>query len=130
MGTNYNWYPKEKCTHCMGKHDSIHIGKSSYGWRFSLHVEPDEKIECDNKEYYITGLEDWKFLFNIPGSTIVDKNGKTITPEEMITIITDRQKYYKLVHPDTELLCHELDGKFCIGIADDGDYDLVAGVFS
>ena len=59
----------------------IHIGKSSFGWHFSLCVYP---------EYGIHNFEDWKCLFFDFNTTIEDEYGETISPEEMIDIITDR----------------------------------------
>lgn len=60
----------------------IHIGKSSYGWHFSLCVYP---------EFGINNLEDWMQLFNEPGNKIVNDYGDQISIDDMITIITVRK---------------------------------------
>lgn len=47
MGTNYYLHkPAKFCEHC-GRHDEqevIHLGKSSAGWCFSLHVYPENDL--------------------------------------------------------------------------------------
>lgn len=54
MGTNYYWIKEDTtCPHCGRRdHDEvrIHIGKSSCGWCFSLHVDPSIGIRS---------LDDW-----------------------------------------------------------------------
>ena len=39
MGTNYYLY--YNVCECCGRQDSIHIGKSSCGWRFLFHWHPN-----------------------------------------------------------------------------------------
>ena len=76
MGTNYYWSEEacqSPCKHCRGG-DRLHIGKSSGGWCFSLHVIPYEGINT---------LDDWKAKFALPGSEIVDEYGTRLTAEEM-----------------------------------------------
>jgi len=79
MGTNF--YLKEsKCKHCGREEDrGKHIGKSSAGWVFALHVYPDEGIR---------DLDDWLRLFY--EKEIVDEYGKQLTASEMIHWIIDR----------------------------------------
>lgn len=43
MGTNYYYY-QDVCPHCGKPDKKLHIGKSSGGWYFSLHIIPEEKI--------------------------------------------------------------------------------------
>lgn len=83
MGTNYYFTPAHAgpCEHC-GRSDSaeeLHIGKSSAGWCFSLHVIPEEGIN---------DLEDWAKLF--PTGKIRDEYGQDILASEMVDIITKR----------------------------------------
>lgn len=59
----------------------LHIGKSSYGWHFSL---------CGYRELGINSLDDWKKLFDDPSITIEDEYGDVISKEEMLSIITER----------------------------------------
>jgi len=50
MGMNYYVEEKPACECCGCKYEQIHIGKSSAGWCFSLHVIP---------EMGLNNLEDW-----------------------------------------------------------------------
>ena len=59
----------------------IHIGKSSGGWYFGLCIYP---------KYGINNLEDWKKLFFDPEVVIQNESEKVISPEEMMSIITQR----------------------------------------
>lgn len=86
MGTNYYWHEKPPCPCCGATGGSIHIGKSSYGWCFSLHV--DESLG-------INTLEDWIDRFNRGGSYIRDEYGDDVSVDEMIRIITQRGKLRK-----------------------------------
>ena len=123
MGTNYYW--KEECDHCK-RTEELHIGKSSGGWAFGLHV--------DNT---ITSLDDWKEKFKT--GTITNEYDETITTEEMLRIITERKgnvreedvEEYTLhdAHIDNGLLRCNLRGGHCIGYGD-GTWDLIVGEFS
>jgi hypothetical protein len=83
MGTNY--YLKTRtnvCEHCgRADEESLHIGKSSMGWVFSLRFHPDEGIGS---------LEDWRKRFATPGAVIEDEYGDTLSPAEMLKRITER----------------------------------------
>lgn len=83
MGTNYylRLPGTNACKHC-GRSDNaedLHIGKSSHGWCFSLHVIPERGIN---------DLDDWLPLFE--RYLIRDEYGEAITPREMLNIITKR----------------------------------------
>jgi len=80
MGTNYYWTEREPCECCGRPFESLHIGKSSAGWNFSLHIHPDEGI---------VNLEDWKARW-ATGGTITDEYGRTISIGEMVATITKR----------------------------------------
>ena len=73
MGTNYYLKREEKAT--------LHIGKSSGGWTFALHIIPEEGINS---------LYDWLKLFHTPGNYIQNEYDESISPGEMIKIITRR----------------------------------------
>lgn len=75
MGTNF--YLKLK-----GRSGNLHIGKSSFGWTFGLHCY----------DGFVESFKQWKELWNMPGSRIVDEYGKRISVEEMEDIITKRGK--------------------------------------
>jgi len=83
MGTNYYLRPRggSVCEHC-GRGDDVeelHIGKSSFGWCFSLHIIP---------ELGINDLADWLPLFE--SGQIRDEYGETISAAEMLSLITER----------------------------------------
>ena len=85
MGTNYYFTPPHAgpCEHC-GRSDSseeLHIGKSSGGWCFSLHIIPEKGIN---------DLEDWVKLF--PTGKIRDEYGQAVTAEDMVNEITKRSR--------------------------------------
>lgn len=82
MGTNYYLHQKPACGECGRPHDDrLHIGKSSMGWCFSLHVIP---------EMGINDLPDWERLWSQPGAWIVDEYGDRATVEQMYAHITCR----------------------------------------
>lgn len=115
--------------------EEIHIGKSSGGWCFSLHVTDT-----------IRSLEDWKSTW-AEGGVIRDEYNVEYTPEEMLQVITGRSRpepvkaldpYYKSVEDLLEknhaelgpnnLLRHKI-GPHCCGHGD-GTWDLIEGEFS
>lgn len=78
MGTNYYCHGPA-CEHC-GRSDPIqHIGKSSVGWVFALHVGDGVK-----------SLDDWRAVWSRPGVVIRDESGRVISKEEMEKIILER----------------------------------------
>ena len=83
MGTNYYWRgePKKICSSCgqLGP-TTLHIGKSSMGWCFSLHVIPEEGL---------VSLGDWEEKFKT--GIITDEYGRLVSAEEMIKEITERE---------------------------------------
>ena len=80
MGTNYYYTPKV-CPHCGRGDDPIHIGRSSGGWCFSLHVYPEDGIHT---------LDDWKEKWKVEDSIIQDEYGHKIGIAEMIEVVTQR----------------------------------------
>ena len=158
MGTNY-YFRKPLANHCehCGRSDppeELHIGKSSAGWCFSLHVHPEQNI-CS--------LADWETIW--PTGTIVNEYGENITPAEMFSVITGRSRekdwdsdwwapkpcgkdfkgnpvtipgytseaeFHRFNHSErgpNGLLRHRLDGHHCIGHGP-GTYDYITGDFS
>lgn len=134
MGTNYYWeWPAFRCTACghVEPEDRIHIGKSSGGWCFALHVTDD-----------LRSLEDWKsFWAAKPGQgRIVDDGGQVLSADAMLKIITERswagptstdveflRRNYAEPGPNG-LLRHRI-GRAAVGHGE-GTWDLVAGEFS
>lgn len=80
MGTNYYWHEGENspCKLC-GKSNgrTLHIGKSSFGWVFNLHLYKDAGPR---------DLVDWLRAIRSPGSTITNEYGDVITADEMLGI--------------------------------------------
>lgn len=137
MGANY-YLVIDPCPHCGRGESRLHIGKSSAGWCFALHVDPDENINS---------LDDWKSRWE--GNRIEDEYRRTLSPEEMLSVIVDRshpmewgdKKFWGYdneaefhrsncsLRGPNNLLRSKVDGKHCIGHGD-GTWDLITGEFS
>lgn len=141
MGTNFYLHTKPDCEHCGAKSEPLHIGKSSGGWCFSLHVIPEMGINT---------LDDWRKLWLEPGTRIEDEYGRDIGPDEMESIISKRhggmsfdemrwygvgytgeadfhRRNYSMRGPNN-LLRHRL-GDHCVGHGE-GTWDYIVGDFS
>lgn len=85
MGINYYVKSPEnpKCECCGHQEPSEdkHIGKSSYGWNFALHVYPEEGIN---------DLDDWIPI--LKDSEIVDESDCSISFEQLMDTITKRKR--------------------------------------
>ena len=121
MGTNYYFHQKSTsmCEHCG--HDPgakvLHIGKSSYGWCFSLHIIPEEGINS---------LDDWKLAWDAPDTKILNEYDEVVRPEDMLKIITTRgpgKWSPEGVDPQRSV------GDHCVGHGS-GSWDLIVGEFS
>ena len=114
MGTNFFLHEKqpETCPHCghAPNYEPLHIGKSSIGWCFSLHVIPAEGLHT---------LDDWQARWSKPGSVIKDEYDYLMTLEAMLKRITER---------GGNLLRHTVDRTHCIGHGP-GTYDYITGWF-
>jgi len=139
MGTNYYLYEKTVCPTCGHTDEPLHIGKSSSGWCFSLHIYPDDGIST---------LQDWIERWSAPNSVIQDEYGDNISLEEMLRIITERGRdreweekpcgyaSWEAFHAANNslkgtngLLRHQIDGRRCLAHGE-GTYDLLSGDFS
>lgn len=133
MGTNY-YLTMDACPTC-GRGEEIHIGKSSWGWCFLLHVKGAEW------ESLPTDLDGWKALFMEPKNSIRDEYRKVISPKEMLEIITERGRDEKNTWTEAayrqndaepgpkNLVRCRIDGKHCVGHGV-GTWDLITGDFS
>lgn len=74
---NYYYQNLDELNKCFAY--KLHIGKSSYGWHFSLCIYP---------ELNINNLDDWKKLFK--ENIIKAEYGDIVSYEEMLSIITER----------------------------------------
>lgn len=131
MGTNYYWYQGPPCPHCERNDKPLHIGKSSAGWCFALHIYPEDGINT---------YEDWRSKFNVVGSYIEDEYGKTVSVSEMLDIIIDRcsgsrnfsDMWLVMNHACTgpnNLVRSIVDGSHCVGHGK-GTWDYFIGEFS
>lgn len=140
MGTNFYWHEEpclNPCKHC--RDDSrMHIGKSSGGWCFALHVYPESGINT---------LADWQVKFMQPGSVIMDEYGRGVSVDEMMDKITKRswprtnevpygyRSMDDFLRKNSARLgpngCwrHSVDGVHCIGRGE-GTWDYIVGEFS
>ena len=111
MGTNYFLYRKNPGDPLI---DSIHIGKSSAGWCFSLHVIPEEKI---------LKLSDWQRVLSQPNVLYIkNEYDEIITLEALLRTITQRSTAFG------PLQRHVVDHIHCIGHGK-GSYDYIVGWF-
>ena len=109
MGTNFYWI-QDKCDHCDQQPEPIHIGKSSAGWCFLLHVIPEKGINS---------LGDWiKKLES--GGHIEDEYDDWVTIAELMDRITKRKG---------NLQRHPLD-KSHVHSHGEGTWDCLLGDFS
>lgn len=138
MGTNFYLEAKRPCKECGRPHKQMHIGKSSAGWCFSLHVIPEENIN---------DLEDWERLWAQPGARIVDEYGTEVSADEMRDNITNRSwdrrsgipfgygswaRFYEQNHAapgPNGLLRHKIEPGHCIAHGD-GTWDCIVGEYS
>ena len=135
MGTNYYAY-FDVCPCCKRSEDIWHIGKSSCGWCFTLHVD---------KYAGINDLEDVRKLIEKENCVIKNEYNEVLSPEKMIEIITQRKgvpfkptQWYKdeeefhrenNSQPGPNNLARHCISDRCIGHGD-GTWDLVVGEFS
>lgn len=136
MGTNYYVQTGPLCPHCGRGPVELHLGKSSSGWVFGLHVYPDMGINT---------LADWIEYWR--DKHIMDECGASISPEDMIRFITERSfgdrthapygysswdefhsRNYSEDGPNN-LVRHRVDGTHCIAHGE-GTYDYIVGAFS
>ena len=134
MSTNYyiKTGKKEKvifdheCEHIID--ETLHIGRYSRGWKFSLHIIPEKNIN---------GLNDWKNIFQ--NGRIEDEYGSEISYDDMLNKIVGEYKDKGLdqvvVHCDfNKSILVDLNDNLNYFIEDelgkDGSYVLVEGEFS
>ena len=158
MGTNYyqlepnpDYYEETLASLTEPKYLQKHIGKSSAGWVFSLHVIPEEGL---------VSLAAWKRRWNkILDSgeklLLVNEYGESITLKELLSVITERESDISwesheehvlhssffahesfmdyldsnsAVKGPNNLLRHRIDGKYCTGHGK-GTWDYIEGWF-
>lgn len=135
MGTNYYAINQET-------NKELHIGKSSAGWCFGLHIIPEE---------HLNSLDDWVQMLETGNWTITNEYGESLSIEQLKEIITQRERkeslektfkpdfYSKSLHQflkqnfaiigPNNLLRSKIDGEHCVGHGE-GTWDLIGGDFS
>ncbi len=78
MGTNYYLHEKPDCECCGRPFEALHIGKSSSGWCFSLHVMPEDMINT---------LDDWRSKWSSFSPSQPFRNTQSGTPFEVADAI-------------------------------------------
>ena len=141
MGTNYYCETgrmlKVKCD-CGFIHEmpeTLHIGRNSWGWKFSLHKIPEKGLNC---------FKDWAEVLDA-STKIYDEYDDSIliTPDEMKAIILKKNTRNDLTEDDKKFMIarasekgYELDDKCWLFSMDsdldgtDGNYSMVLGEFS
>lgn len=130
MGTNY-YLEKSKPEPEGLESQRLHIGKSSGGWCFALHVIPEEGLNS---------LADWVARWSA-GGRIVDEYDRGLTGDEMFLVITARSwkpadqipEWYRVnyAEPGPNGLTRAAigDPARCVGHGE-GTWDLITGEFS
>ena len=117
MGTNY-YLTFNECD-CCKRMDKIHIGKSSAGWYFSLHVTDE-----------LNSLDKWIETFKEAGTHIVNEYDDLLSTYDMVKKITERGQekapnlsVAELIYNGATLGMNNLlkpsIGTHCVGYADD-----------
>lgn len=143
MGTNYYAVVGTQETFCPrcerpGHVEEMrwHIGKSSFGWCFSLHVGSSEEPHIPRT------LAAWQEVW-AQSLRIEDEYEREVTPDEMLRIITERKsidadpfgrdaEWFRANHAiqgPNGLARSYVDQFHCVGHGK-GTYDLIVGVFS
>ena len=132
MGTNYYFYAEPACSHCGHVADPLHIGKSSAGWVFALHIYPEKGIN---------DLDDWIDVLKVPEVQIKNEYGVLVSLDALLQVITQRQFTREYQESDTWFLKNHaipgpnglarsvIDGTHCVGHGK-GTWDLHVGEFS
>lgn len=140
MGTNYYLHvlKDDACAHCKrpATIERLHIGKSSAGWCFALHVIPERNLR---------DLVDWVLLmaFAPPGTEIKDEYGRSTTFNELMEVIALREwspaaptkwsptrlRENNAEHGPNGLVRARVNAGHCIGHGS-GTWDLIIGEFS
>ena len=80
MGTNY-YLKYNVCSEC-GRHDELHIGKSSAGWKFIFHGYDDCGLN-------ITDIDDWKT--RTAGGKIFNEYGEEVKYSWFWELVENKQ---------------------------------------
>jgi hypothetical protein len=122
MGTNY-YMERGVCPHCDKSEFEFHIGKSSMGWAFTLHVYPGGDSgwadSPETKGFPPRTWEEWKTELMVPGTRVVNEYGDCVAFDEFVETVEAR---------GTSFRRHDI-GQFCLSHGE-GSWDNCTGVFS
>jgi hypothetical protein len=130
MGTNY-YLEREVCPQCHQPKEKLHIGKSSMGWCFSLHIYPERGIKS---------LNNWRYFWRGRNNLIRDEYGGRVPKSIMLREITERSRddllpddkeFYERNHAENgpdNLLRAKVDGTYCVAHGK-GTWDCFIGEF-
>lgn len=86
MGTNYYWRDRP-CEHC-GRHDEIHVGKSSAGWSLVFRAWPHRLDDPEHPEWGhdpsspfglpVVSRADWRTVFTLRSGELWDEYGRKV----------------------------------------------------
>lgn len=131
MGTNY-YMLRDACEKCGRSDDRLHIGKSSAGWCFALHVIPEDGIN---------DWPDWLERLKQPGVVIQNEYGEVVTLDKLTATVMNREwtgakQLYPQWYTENHAQCgpnglarHALDHRHCVKHGD-GTWDCIVGEFS
>jgi hypothetical protein len=155
MGTNY-YLRFQECEHCGHTPQEVHLGKSSLGWTFGLHIIP----ECEIID--LPSMEKWvKEKLATSQACICNEYGITLSWQDFLEIVTirscpriikdgwnsrwwdygiglgrlsyssetDFHRKNSSTRGPSGLLRHRIDGYHCVGHGA-GTWDLCIGEFS
>lgn len=135
MGTNYYAHVKgNPLLRWIVEPEKVHIGKSSGGWVFSLHVKQNVGDE------FVSTWADWKRVLQKKNVDIYDEYDQLIDKRTFFAVVEKRS--WNRPVPDTfdyernhavpgpnGLIRHKVDGRHCIGHGE-GTWDYIIGEFS
>lgn len=153
MGTNFYLESTARLPAAFDR-TRIHIGKSSAGWCFALHVYPHFLCDYEVSEvdhHRPVNLGQWLALMEATAADgsarIVDEYGSLLSKDEMVERITQRSwlqsddvprsysswaEFHRVNHSEpgpNGLVRHQIDRKHCIAHGE-GTWDLIVGDFS
>jgi hypothetical protein len=82
MGTNY-YHVLDCCDKCGRGGEKIHIGKSSGGWPFSVHIIPEDGL--NNWQDWVSRLEN--------GASIIDEYDRKISLTELDELVKFKRRH-------------------------------------
>lgn len=89
MGTNY-YARKNCCPTCNKPQEWWHIGKSSYGWRFSFH---GDRYSISNiEDLPVVCINDWKKILDRTDVRIFDENEEEISKDDFWELVESKRR--------------------------------------